>query len=275
MIRGGQPGCGWLSSLGWRGVYPWGDLRREGWPVSAADRDAASIEAADIETARSDTARLADEYEAAGDWRGLADARRRQANIARSSGDLDRAQDYLRAAWSLYIMLDDGYWATRALTSLAEIRLSMGDYVAAAELSGQAVERMPGDTGALTVLAYAEWQAGLPADAEVTFSRVLHWDADTPSALVGRGQIRADLGSYSLALDDLDRAMKFPLDREAEADAHSARALALAGLGRAPNAHAELAESLRLLPGRSRTKERANRIAILVGDIAEPGETSS
>jgi tetratricopeptide (TPR) repeat protein len=243
--------------------------------MSAADRDAASIEAAGIEAARSDAARLADQHEAAGDWRGLADARRRQADIARSAGDLDHAEEYLRAAWSLYIMLDDSYWAMRALTLLAEIRLNMGDYVAAAELSGQAVERMPGDTGALTVFAYAEWQAGSPADAEVTFTQVLHWEADTPSALVGRGQIRADLGSYSLALDDLDRALKFPLNREAEADAHSARALALAGLGRASNAHAELAESLRLLPGRSRTKERANRIAILVGDVAEPRDAGS
>ena len=178
--------------------------------MSATDRDAADLEAANIEAARSFAARLADEREAAEDWRGLADARRRQAEIARSVGDLDHAEEYLRASWSLYIMLDDDYWATRALTSLAEIRLSMGDYLTAAELSGQAVERMPGDTAALTVLAYAEWQAGSSADAEVTFSQVLHWDADAPSALAGRGQIRADMASYSLALDDLDRALKFP-----------------------------------------------------------------
>ncbi|MGO9778488.1 MAG: tetratricopeptide repeat protein [Streptosporangiaceae bacterium] len=238
--------------------------------MTAADRDAASLRAA-----RSDATRVADEHEAAGDWRGLADARRRQADIARSAGDLDHAGEYLRAAWSLYVMLNDGYWATRALTSLAEIRLSMGDSVAAAELSGQAVERMPGDTAALTVLAYAEWQAGSLADAEVTFTQVLHWDADMPSALAGRGQVRADMGSYSLALDDLDRALKFPLDREAEADARSALALALAGLGRAANAHSELAESFRLLPGRSRTKGRAERVAVLVGNAAEARDASS
>jgi tetratricopeptide (TPR) repeat protein len=243
--------------------------------MGTADRDGASLEAATIEEARSDASQLADEHAAAGDWRGLADARRRQADLAQAAGDLDHAEEYLRAAWSLYIMLNDGYWATRALTSLAEIRLSMGDYVAAAELSGQAVERMPGDTTALTVLAYAEWQAGSPADAEVTFTRVLHWDADTPSALVGRGQVRADMGSNSLAIDDLDRALKFPLGREAEADARSARALALAGLGQAASARAELAESFRLLPGRSRTEGRANRIAILVGDPAEARDTSS
>jgi tetratricopeptide (TPR) repeat protein len=235
--------------------------------MSAADRDAVSTE---VETARAEAARAADEREAAGDWRGLADARRRQADLARSVGDLDQAEEHLRAARSLYIMLDDGYWAARALASLAEILLSRGDYQQAAELSNQAADGIPGDTKALTTLAYAEWQAGSPADAEMTFSLVLHWDADTADALAGRGQVRADLGSYALALDDLDRALKFPLGTDAEADVHSARALALAGLGRAVDAQADLAESLRLRPGRPRTKGRADRIATLFGDVTKP-----
>jgi tetratricopeptide (TPR) repeat protein len=238
--------------------------------MSAADRDAVRLD-----EARFDAARAAEEHEAAGDWRGLADARRRQADIALSAGDLDHAVEYLRAAWSLYMTLDDDYWTTRTLTSLAEVRLSMGDYLAAAELSEQAAERMPGDTAALTVLAHAEWQAGSPADAEVIFTQVLRWEADTPSALVGRGQVRADMGSYPLALDDLDRALKFPLDRETEADARSARALALAGLGRVADAHAELAESLRLIPGRPRTQGRADRITTVVGDSAGGGDADS
>lgn len=238
--------------------------------MSAADRDAASTE-----TALSDAARAADEREAVGDWRGLADARRRQADIARSAGDLAQAEEFLKAARSLYIMLNDSYWAAQALATLAQILLSRGDYLQAAELSSEAADSIPGDTGALTTLAYAEWQAGSPADAEMTFSRALHWDAGTADALAGRGQVRADLGSYSLALDDLDRALKLPLDRDAEADVHSARALALAGLGRAADAHAELAESFRLFPGRLRTKGRADRIAILTGDLAEARDASS
>jgi tetratricopeptide (TPR) repeat protein len=238
--------------------------------MSAADREAAVPEAASAQ----DAARAADEYEAAGDWWGLAGARRRQADLAREAGDLEQAEEYLRAALSLYVMLDDGYCAGRALTSLAEIRLAEGDYPGAAELGRQAAERMPGDTGALTGLAYAEWQAGSPADAEVTFSQALHWDADDAAALAGRGQVRADLGSSSLALDDLDRALKFPLDREAEADARSARALALAGLGRTVEAQAELTESVRLDPGRPRTRLRADRIAAMAGDHGESADLS-
>jgi tetratricopeptide (TPR) repeat protein len=240
--------------------------RDDAMPENAPD-EARSLEDASVEEA----ARAADEYEAAGDWWGLAGARRRQADLARTAGDLDHAEEYLRSALSLYIMLDDGYCAGRALTALAEIRLAEGDYPGAAELSRQAAERMPGDTEALTGLAYAEWQAGSPADAEVTFSQALHWDADDVAALAGRGQVRADLGSASAALSDLDRALKYPLDRESEADARSARALALAGLGRTDEAQAELAKSVGLDPARPRTRVRADRIAALGGDRGTSG----
>src|SRR5262245_2509947 len=101
--------------------------------MSAADRDAAALHAAPAEAASADTAaRAADKYATAGDWRGLADTSRRQADLARAAGDRDHAEEYLRAALSLYVMLDDGYCAGRALTSLAEIRLAAGDYPAAA-----------------------------------------------------------------------------------------------------------------------------------------------
>jgi len=210
-------------------------------------------------------ARAAERSEAAGDWRGVASARSMQAEIARAAADLVGAEEHLRAALSLYVALEDTYSAARTLTSLAGLRFAVGDYAAAAELNRQAAERVPGDTTALTGLAYAEWQAGSPADAEVTFSQVLRWESDTAPALAGRGQVRADLGNYAAALDDLDRALKFPLDRDTEADARSARALALAGLGRIAEAEAELAASSRIDPGRSRTRLRGGQIAALAG----------
>jgi HEXXH motif-containing protein len=84
-------------------------------------------------------------------------------------------------------------------------------------------------------------------------------------ALAGRGQIKADLGRYEYALDDLDRALRLPLARDAEADARSARALALAGLGRVPEAERELSATFQLAPGRARTRLRAARIAAILG----------
>ena len=85
-------------------------------------------------------------------------------------------------------------------------------------------------------------------------------------ALAGRGQIRADLGRYEYALDDLDQALVLQLAREAETDVRSARALALAGLGRAAEAYDELAATLERDPRRARSRLRAGRIAAILGE---------
>jgi tetratricopeptide (TPR) repeat protein len=189
----------------------------------------------------------------------------RQADLAREAGDLADAERHFRAALTTFLLLDDRYSAARTLSAIAELYFMAGEYTEAAELNRQAVERMPGDVEALTALAYAQWSAGSAADAEATFDQALHWDGNTVLALVGRGQIRADLGGYEKALDDLDRALSEPLDPGAEADARSARALALAGLRRVPEAEAELTITLRLDPGRARSRLRAGRIAAILG----------
>jgi tetratricopeptide (TPR) repeat protein len=213
-----------------------------------------------------------DKFRAAGNWRRAADARVLQADITRARGDLTGAEHRLREALSIFIMLDDGYAAARALSATAELHLMAGDYAGAAELSRHAVERMPGDVNALTGLAYAQWQGGSPADAEATFGQALRWDSDTAMALAGRGQVRADLGRYDRALDDLDRALQLDLTPEAEADARSARALALAGLGRVGEGEAELRTAVRLAPDRPRTRLRAGRIAAILGHSDEGRE---
>lgn len=222
-----------------------------------------------MNTAERDAARAGSECAGVGDWRGVARAHLQQADIARAAGNLADAEEHLRAALSLHIMLEDNHSAASAQISLAELRFIAGDYAGAASLNRQAVERLPGDTAALTGLAYAEWQAGSPADAELTFSQVLRWDSDTALALAGRGQVRAVLGNYPEALEDLDRALKFKLDPDVEADARSARALALAAMGQVPEARTELTESFRLAPDRPRTWLRAGQIAALAGDRDE------
>jgi tetratricopeptide (TPR) repeat protein len=237
----------------------------EGGQMGTADV-AATLNAEGLAAARSDAAREAAGMEAARDWRGLAATRRRQGEFARAVGALDEAEVHLRAALSLYVMLEDSYKAGRVLAFLAEVRLALGDAQGAADLSRQAADRVPGDTEALTVLAYAEWAAGSASDAEVTFSEALRWDADAALALSGRGQVRAGRGSYDAALDDLDRALKLGLNEAAEAEARSARALALAGLGRAGDALAELERSA---PRGPRAQLWAERTRGLTGSSGE------
>jgi tetratricopeptide (TPR) repeat protein len=188
-----------------------------------------------------------------------------QAEIATARGKPGEAEWHLRAALSIFMTLEDPYSAGRILTAIAELRSGAGDYAAAADLNRQAVERMPGDAAALTGLAYAQWQDGSPADAEATFGQALRWNGNTALALAGRGQIRADLGRYEYALDDLDRALRLKLARDAEADARSARAVALAGLGRVAEAERELSATFQLDPDRARTRLRAGRVAAILG----------
>lgn len=225
----------------------------------------AALRAGDLPAAERGIAAAVDKLRAAENWRRLAGARVLQADIARARGDLTGAEGRLREALSIYFTLEDSYAAARALSALADLHFITGDYAEAADLNRHAVERMPGDVTALTGLAYAQWQAGSPADAEATFGQVLRWDSGTAMALAGRGQIRADLGRYEWALDDLDRALRLDLTPEAEADARSARALALAGLGREREAEAELEISLTLDPDRPRSRLRAGRIAAILG----------
>jgi tetratricopeptide (TPR) repeat protein len=219
--------------------------------------------------AESGTETPADQYRDAGSMRRLADARVQQGNTARAAGNLAGAERNFRAALMTFFLLEDRYSAARMLSAIAELHFSEGDYAEAANLNQQAVERMPGDVQALTGLAYAQWHEGSPADAAATFDQALYWDRNTPLALAGRGQIRADLGEYEYALDDLDRALSLRLTREAETDARSARALALAGLGRVSEAEDELATTLRMDPERPRSRLRAGRIAAILGRLEQ------
>jgi tetratricopeptide (TPR) repeat protein/adenine/guanine phosphoribosyltransferase-like PRPP-binding protein len=225
----------------------------------------AALRSGDLAVAEQTSAQAAQEYKAAGDWRHAADARVLQAEIATALGNPGEAEWHLRAALSIFMTLEDPYSAGRILTAIADLRSGAGDYAAAADLNRQAVARMPGDAAALTGLAYAQWQDGSPADAEATFGQALRWNGNTALALAGRGQIRADLGRYEYALDDLDRALRLKLARDAEADARSARAVALAGLGRVAEAERELSATFQLDPDRARTRLRAGRMAAILG----------
>ncbi len=226
----------------------------------------AALRDGNLAVAEKTIAEAADRYQELGSSRRLADARVLQGEIARAAGDMAGAERHFRAALRAFFLLEDRYAAARLLSALADLHFVEGNYVAAVDLNRQAVERMPGDTSALTRLAYAEWYAGSPADGEAVFGQVLRWDPNTVLALAGRGQIRADLGRYEQALEDLNRALASQLSRDAEIDARSARALALAGLGRIAEAEDELATALRMDPERARTRLRAGRMAAILGD---------
>src|SRR5215831_6512061 len=167
----------------------------------------AALREGNLAVAEKTIAEVANRYQELGSSRRLADALVLQGDIARAAGDLAGAERHFRAALRAFFLLEERYAAARLLSTLGDLHFVEGDYAAAADLNRQAVERMPGDSSALTRLAYAEWYAGSPADGEAVFDLVLRWDPNTGLALAGRGQIRTDLGRYELALEDLDRAL--------------------------------------------------------------------
>ncbi|MFI6905030.1 tetratricopeptide repeat protein [Nonomuraea sp. NPDC050394] len=207
----------------------------------------------------------ASRYQLEGDTRRQAQAMALHGEIALVEGDLTAARESFRSALNGFESLADRVSTARSLSALANVVATSGDHRAAADLYRQAVEINRTDVEARTGLGFALWRLGSPADAEAEFAQAITArpgaePAATARALSGRGQVRVDLRLYARALDDLDRALALGLSPEDEADAHSARALALAGLGRHEDAAAAMETALLLAPGHPLTRERAARL---------------
>jgi tetratricopeptide (TPR) repeat protein len=202
-------------------------------------------------------------YRESGNTRRLGYALVLQADVARAEGDLHAAEEHLHVALSLFAVLEDRNLTARTLSALADVRFLAGDYQEAAQYQRDAVDNLATDVDALVGLGYAQWYGGSPADAEATFSQAITWDAKAARAFGGRGQVLAEMNEYATALTNLDPALDFGLPPTEEMDAHSARALALTGLGRDQEADRELATARSQDPARARTLRRAGRIAAM------------
>ncbi|MEV0590793.1 tetratricopeptide repeat protein [Nonomuraea cavernae] len=229
----------------------------------------AALRAGDFATARFHATSIAEKSRGRGLQRRFGGAYRLLGRIAQADGDVESAERAFRTALLTYTLLEDGCAAAHVLAEMAQTRLGAGHFGAATDLSRQAVQRAPSDVRALTVLGYAQWLSGSPADGASAFEQALHVNRDAAPALAGRGQIRADLGDHHGALADLGRALALGLSPSDEADVRSARALALAGRGDLDAAEAELARALVLAPDRMRTRLRRARIRALTGDTEQ------
>jgi tetratricopeptide (TPR) repeat protein len=229
---------------------------------AAAARDA--FAEGDLSDAQSLAVLAAERFRRSGDERQLAHALMLRGDIACARGDLPHAEENFQEALSRFSVLQDRDQTARTLSALGDIRAMEGDYQRAEEFAQLAVDTRPTDVTALVGLGYAQWYGGSPANAEATFTQALAWDPRATLAMSGRGQVRAEMREYKAALADLDRVPPSALSSEEEADIRSARALALAGLGRREEAERELAEARSKAP-RARTLLRSARIAEIEG----------
>lgn len=120
---------------------------------------------------------------------------------------------------------------------------------------------------ALLESAHIAWYGGDVPAAIRRLTAVIE-SGPTAEILNSRGQVLADNGGGELALADLDQALAQTPDSISAAYARSARALALAQVGRHDEADREMARALAETPNNAWAHLRQARIQMLRGDRA-------
>ncbi len=224
----------------------------------------------DLAAARHDITAAIDGYRESADEWGLADALAVKGSIARAAGEIDIAARDYRESLSIFNVLGDLPSTIRLYRALGEVSFVAGDYTTVSALFLEALSLVPGDPVLLTGLGYASWYEGRIADALAYLTEALDAESGNQPALIARGQVEVEVGRPERALPDLDRALAMMAhDATAyEVDLHSARALALAQLGKTVDAEAELSTAFGLRSRRAQTFLRAAQVRLLEGDAA-------
>jgi len=166
------------------------------------------------------------------DLRLQADARSLLGNLAYKRGQPDVAEEQYRLAAALCEQLGDQSAVGRLIGAIGRINARRGRYIAALEDLQSAVTRVPEDLTLRTELANVLWNAGQAKAATAIFGTVLNIEPEFTEALAGRGQIQAESGNASSALDDLGALQRLRPAARLEPEVRSAYALALARSGK-------------------------------------------
>lgn len=173
------------------------------------------------------------------DLRIQAEAQSLLGNITYQLGRPERAEAHYRLAAELREQLGDQSAVGRLFGAIGRMHARQGRHVAALEELQAAVTRLPSDLTLQTELATVLWHSGQSQAAVAVFGTVLTVEPQSADALAGRGQIRAERGNASAALDDLQALQKLRPSVGLQPEVRSAYALALARAGRPETAMAE------------------------------------
>ncbi|MFD0904643.1 nSTAND1 domain-containing NTPase [Actinomadura sediminis] len=199
------------------------------------------------------------------DRRTEAEGRYLLGQVAGLRGDVDEARAHFGAAIGVYEALRDGAAVARVLTGLGDVLLARGRVEDAFGEYEQAVRRQPSDLDSLEGYARALWHLGRLADARSAYERILQHDPGNVSALAARGELLAELRQPREAIGDLERVIALGPDPSRLEDLRSARALALAQLGRDDEAAEELRAAIEANPRNARTYLRGGEAEFLRG----------
>jgi cytochrome c-type biogenesis protein CcmH/NrfG len=199
---------------------------------------AASLTAAEGALAAGDLALSARRAAEAARTSGRRDLRTRAAamsclgQVAARGGDDREAESHYRAAAVLFEVLQDQAGTGRLLAELGRILLRRGRYAEAVGQLQGAEARLPGDPAVQLDLARALRRSGQLLAATAVLGATLTVAPEAVDALVERGLIRIETEEFSSALEDLDSAARLQPAVGEQAEIRSARAVALARLGR-------------------------------------------
>ncbi|MBE1533021.1 nSTAND1 domain-containing NTPase [Actinomadura algeriensis] len=199
------------------------------------------------------------------DRRTEAEGRYLLGQVAGMRGNVADARTHFGEAIGIYETLRDGTAVARVLTGLGDVLLAQGRVDDAFVEYEQAVRRQPSDLDALEGYARAQWHLGHLANARTAYERILQIDPGNVSALAARGELLAELRHPREAMSDLERVIALGPDPARLEDLRSARALALAQLGRDDEAAEELRAAIEANPHNARTHLRGGEAELLRG----------
>jgi tetratricopeptide (TPR) repeat protein len=180
----------------------------------------------------------------------LAPAYSCRGDIWIDKGDQERAQQDYREA----IHLDPGaaeHFTLQRLMAEAMHHQRREQYAEVIARASEAIELEPAFLPAFAIRAGAYWYTEQHVEAVEDYTHLLEEAGETFFALNGRGQVFAEMGEYSAALNDLNRALELAEKDPpgiAAAYAHNGRGLALAGLERYEDAQQEFEASRAIAP---------------------------
>jgi tetratricopeptide (TPR) repeat protein len=192
----------------------------------------------DLALAETNAAEVLDNADS-GDLRLQAEARTILGNIAYQLRQSELSERHYRLAAELHQQLGDHAAVGRLFGAIGSMHAREGRYVAALEELQAAVTRLPRDLTLQTELAIALWHSGQSQAASAVFGTVLTVEPESADALAGRGQIRAERGNASAALEDFQELRRLRPSVGLQPEIRSAYALALAELGKSETAMAE------------------------------------
>ena len=182
-------------------------------------------------------------------------------DIAFEQGDLDLSREHYSRAAEICEQLGDPSGVGRLLSAIGRLYTMQENHTAALEHLYSAVTRLRSDLTIQTELANTLWRIGQAQAAAAVFGTVLAIEPNSAEALAGRGQISAESGSVTAALDDLEALKRIQPSLSGRPEVRSAYALALARAGQSEVAMEEADAALEFATDSGPVFLRAARVA--------------